>query len=145
MMKPLQKLSEKIKKESLCVLATSSPEGKPEAAVVVYAPKDDLTLIISTDTKSRKYKNISKNNKVSVVIGGTNNDATIQIDGEIHELAGSESTDAKKYILTLHPKWADYFNNPDTDRFFEIKPLWARCSDFSTPSPEIFEKSDFVL
>ena len=131
-----------LKKNELCVLATASKTGKPEAAVMVYLIKDDFSILVSTETWTRKYENIAKNSQVSIVVGGFKNDPTVQIDGLIEELAGEREDQAKKSIFSIHPEWKSYFQSPKS-RFFKIRPLWLRYSDFSLQPPEIIQIEDF--
>lgn len=131
-----------LKKNELCALATASTTGKTEAAVMAYVIKDDFSMLLSTEITTRKYQNIAANKQVSVIVGGFDGDPSIQIDGLIRELAAEEATQAKSYILTVHPQWKDYFNSP-ASRFFEIKPGWLRWSDFTKDPPETMEMSDF--
>lgn len=133
-----QKIIAFLKSKDFCVLSTASPVGNPESAVMAYAVQDDFSFFIHTEPQTRKYKNIQKNNKVSLVIGGWNNDPSVQIDGLISELDQEWGQKARNYVLGLHPEWKDYFNSPD-GKWFEIKALWLRYSDFSAPTPEIRE------
>ena len=84
-----------IKSNDLAVVATTSSQGSPQAAVVEYGELDDFTIIIDTLTSSRKYKNLRENNKTAIVIG-RDNDITVQIDAVATELNGEELDVAKQ-------------------------------------------------
>lgn len=58
-----------LKSHPECVLATVSPEGKPEAATVLFAVDDDFTFYFGTSDKYRKYHNLLNNKQAAVVIG----------------------------------------------------------------------------
>lgn len=131
-----------LKKNELCVLATSNKSSKPEAAVMSCVAKSDFSILLFTDTESRKYKNIRENSQISAVIGGFKGDPTVQIDGTIRELVGNGKDATKKYILSSHPDWKDYFSA--STRFLEVTPTWLRYSDFSKQTPEIQEFNDLA-
>jgi Pyridoxamine 5'-phosphate oxidase len=54
---------------SLGVLATVSPSGAPEAALMDVAVSDSAELIFDTRVGTRKLTNIDHNDRVAVVIG----------------------------------------------------------------------------
>ena len=62
-----ERIIEAIRKRSFATVATTSPEGWPHAAGVLYAMSGD-TLYISTLRSSRKARNIVENPKVAVSI-----------------------------------------------------------------------------
>lgn len=131
-----------VKKNSLCVLSTATLSGKTESAVMAYTVKDDFTILMSTETTTRKYPNILENFQASVVIGGLSNDPSVQLDGQIKVLQGPQADDAKNTILSLHPDMAAYINTPNT-KFLAFTPVWLRYSDFSQNPPEIVEFTNF--
>lgn len=132
-----QKIDDFLRKNDLCVLATASKSGKPQAAVLAYVFKDN-SLYVFTEISTRKYQNIVENNQVSVVVGGFKDDPTVQLDGTIIELSLGEGIKTKESVLNLHPEWKGYFDSPD-GRWFAIKPSWMRYSNFSVNPPEIEE------
>jgi len=131
-----------VKKNSFCVLSTATLSGKPESAVMSYTTKDDFTILISTETTTRKYPNILANPQASVVIGGLNSDPSAQLDGQIKVLQGPSADEAKTIILSVHPDMAAYVNTPNT-KFLAFTPVWLRYSDFSQNPPEIVEFDSF--
>lgn len=131
-----------VKKNSLCVLSTATHDGKPESAVMAFTAKDDFTILMSTETTTRKYPNILANTQASVVIGGLNNDPSLQLDGQIKVLQGPSADEAKSTILSLHPDMAAYINTPNT-KFLAFTPSWLRYSDFSQNPPVIVEFNNY--
>lgn len=119
-----------LKKNELAVVSTASKNGKPQSAVIAYAIKDDFTILWMTDEKSRKNKNIRDNNQICLVIGGFNNDPTVQIEGITKKLDDKNTKKAKQFMLSLYPEWASYFKSPGAI-FYSIKPNWIRFSDFT--------------
>ncbi len=106
-----------------CVLATSSSDGKPEAATVFYAVADDGSLHISTFTSYRKYKNLIDNPRVSVVV--TVDVRSVQIDGVAEELSGEEAIRSQRLQDAKHGMMSKYAEDPRT-RYFHIRPAWVR-------------------
>lgn len=86
-----------IKKHHLAVIATVSPDNRPQAAVVEYGELNDLTIVVDMFKTSRKYKNLQRNNKAALVIGWNNN-VTVQIDGVAQKLDGEELKRPKRPI-----------------------------------------------
>ena len=128
-----------VKRHKLAVVATADKDGKPQSAVVEFGELDDLTIIIDTFTSSRKYKNLSVNQRAAIVIGW-DDDITVQIDAEAAELNGDELDKARKAYFAKNPrakKWAD---RPDI-AYFAFKPTWVRYSDVSKNPWQIEEIS----
>ncbi len=78
-----------IKKHTICVLSTVTPDNQPEAAVIEFAETKNFELIFDTFNTYRKYQNLKKNPSVAVVIGWDEN-ITVQYEGWAEELSGAE-------------------------------------------------------
>jgi len=116
-------------------LATASKDGKPEAATVEYVIDGD-DLLVNTYVHYRKFKNLTTNPFVACVVT-MGDEKTLQLDGKIRLLEGSEAADAKQKMLTAEPDFKDFFNDKDT-RFFKITPTWLRLRDYTkTPMEEL--------
>jgi general stress protein 26 len=124
----------------LCVMATVTENGQPECAVLAYVVHDDLSLTISTNKKTRKWHNISKNNKVSLTFGWDHNALNVQYEG-IATLVpeGLEQDKAGEVFFEVHPYLKQY-QGPDTG-FVQIKPHWVRTTDLSVHPPKVEEKT----
>lgn len=127
-----------LKKNKYMSLATSSKQGKPEVATVEYVI-DDEGLLINTYVHYRKYKNLIDNPQVACVIT-TNHDITLQLVGNIQQLAGDSALQAKQKMLEAEPDFVDFFNDPDT-RFFRITPTWMRLRDYTKKPMQVTEYS----
>lgn len=127
-----------LKNNSCCVLATADSSGKSEAAVMVHIYKDDLSLIMCTMAETRKFKNISVNNQVSVVVGGFNNDPSVQMDGKARIMSDSEKAEAMAYVLDQKPEMKDY--GIEAESFIVVTPTWIRYIDYSQ-EPNVEELS----
>ncbi|MDO8265409.1 MAG: pyridoxamine 5'-phosphate oxidase family protein [Candidatus Saccharibacteria bacterium] len=125
-----------LKSNKYMTLATSSSEGRPEAATVEYVMDGD-ELLINTYTYYRKYKNLLDNPFVACVIT-TKHDQTLQFDGRILLLSGEDAVSAKQKMLIAEPDFANFFNDNDT-RFFKITPTWMRLRDYTKQPMKVYE------
>lgn len=119
-------------KAKTMVLATSSLDGKPQAATVLFAHKDGL-FYFYTFNDSRKYHNLSMNSKVSIVLHV--DDAYAQIDGVAQELGGEEVMTAKNLIIEKKGSTSGFDEDPRS-RYFKIKPTWIRTLKEQTYPPQ---------
>jgi uncharacterized protein YhbP (UPF0306 family) len=135
----IKKILEFIKTKKFCVLATADDKAKTEAAIVVFFPKNDFTILFFSDSRTRKIKNLRKNNQASIVIGDVKNNKEVQIDGEIIILKNDKSQKAKEFILTVAPYMRSHIEKRTNGVFFQFKPNWIRFCDFSKKPDEIYE------
>lgn len=130
----------KNKNPKLCVIATATTEGKPEAAVMGYAIKDDLTVFLSTHTETRKYQNLAHNSKVSLVIGWDFTEDNVQIDGSARVIEkGDEHSQIEQFFFNQNPG-AKAFKSENTV-FIEIKPSWIRFMNRKVEPTQISEET----
>src|SRR5574341_1595859 len=108
---------------TLCVLATASLDGKPEAATIQYISDSDANMYFETFPKYRKYANLKSNPKASVVI--TEDKNTVQMDGTASELQGQEAEEAKRKLMERYGPGSGYYSDPQI-RFFKFTPTWIR-------------------
>jgi len=121
-----------IKKHKLAVLSTSTPENKPEAALIGIAISRDLEIVFDTVKTSRKYFNLARNPQVAVVIGW-DNETTIQYEGRAVELNGPGSEIYKEiYFEAFHDGRHRATTWPDIVHF-KIQPRWIRYSNYNEP------------
>jgi general stress protein 26 len=126
-----------IDKHRFGVLATISPSGEPQAAVVGIAVTPDLELIFDTVKTSRKYQNLAAYPAIAFVIGG-DEEITVQYEGDASEI---QSATHQKYFDTYFKKWSecrDHLKWPAIVHF-KVRPKWIRYSDFNKHSFEISE------
>ena len=126
-----------IANHKLGVLATISPSGEPQAAVVGIAVTRELELVFDTVKTSRKYQNLTANPAIAFVIGG-DEEITVQYEGEVAEL---QSAADQKYFDLYFEKWPecrDHLKWPGIVHF-KVSPKWIRYSDFNKDSFEISE------
>lgn len=131
-----KQIFEFVSKYQTCVIATSN-DNQPQAALIDFAINENLEVIFNTYTTSKKYKNLAKNPRVSLVIGFGDDLKTLQYAGNAKELEGRKIDQAKKTyskVSGFTRKW----KIKDT-RYFKIEPMWLRFSDFSQYPPKIIE------
>lgn len=112
-----------LEENTLCVLATASLDGKPEAATIEYVSDADGNLYFETFPKYRKYANLTANPKASVVI--TQDPHTIQMDGAAAELQGKDAEAVKQRLITKHGIGSGYYSDKAI-KFFRFTPFWIR-------------------
>ena len=65
----LETMKAMVRDHNTCVLATANTDGQPHTSLMTYSwGNDGLALYFVTRKQSRKFQNISKNPKVSVMI-----------------------------------------------------------------------------
>lgn len=119
-----------IDNHSFMVISTKT-DDYPESATVEFG-NDGLTLIFDTSNTSRKFQNIQKSPKVSVVIGWDEDEnRTVQYQGIAEVLEGSELERLKSVYFAKSPeaaKWQD----TDGNVYIKVSPKWVRMTDLHT-------------
>lgn len=118
------------------MLATQSRKG-PEAAIVDFSETIKLEILVTTMQQYRKYKNLLENPRVAFVVGSEEG-VTVQYEGTAQELTPQIF---KKYSAWHFKKnlVEAKFAAMSTARFFKLKPIWVRYSDFTRKPNLIFE------
>jgi general stress protein 26 len=134
-----QQLFAFIRSHDLAVLATISPAGTPQAALVGIAVTPELELIFDTVKSSRKYDNLVRNSAIAFVIGCTT-EITVQYEGEAGEPTGAE---LQRYKDVYFSKWPDCREHEKWPGivYFKVRPRWIRYSDFNPNSQAIIERT----
>ena len=117
-----------LQKHRLGVLATVSPNGDPEAAVVGIAVTDRLELVFDTLDTTRKCQNLRTHPKIAFVIGW-DDETTVQLEGSADEPAGPELDRLKTTYFAVYPDGLSRQSWPGIT-YFCVRPTWARYSDF---------------
>lgn len=121
------------------VLATVSPAGTPEAALVGFAVNEALELVFDTSKLSRKFANLMACPAVALVIGWED-DVTLQYEGEASALAATELDAFKALYFARFPAGRERESWPDI-AYIVVRPRWVRYSDFRPTPPLIIEMS----
>jgi pyridoxine/pyridoxamine 5'-phosphate oxidase len=124
-------------KHDLAVLASVSPSGSPQAALMGIAVTPELEIVFDTLTTSRKYQNLVLNPQIAFVIGWEN-ETTVQYEGKAEELHAPE---LQLYKEVYFRKWPDGREREKWPSicYFRVRPTWIRYSDFNKPTYEIVE------
>jgi general stress protein 26 len=130
-------VSEFIKAHKIAVISTVSSDYLPHSAVVgIYVGKNS-ELVFGTFKSSRKYQNLKKNSRVSLVIGWDSG-KTVQYEGDAEELEASAVEKFEKAHLD-HMSTAAKYVSKEEAVFFKITPRWIRYTDTSKDPWEIIE------
>jgi uncharacterized pyridoxamine 5'-phosphate oxidase family protein len=130
-----------ISKRKYAVLSTVTSKGKPEAALVGIAVAPDLRLIFDTVSTSRKYRNLTQNGAIALVIGW-DNEQTIQYEGRVIVPEGIELDSMLELYFKVFPEGKERKKNWKDITYFVVIPEWIRYSEFSVPP--IVEETDFT-
>jgi general stress protein 26 len=117
----------------LCVQASVSSSGAPQAAVVGFAVSDDLEIVFDTLTTTRKVGNLRSNARVSLVVGW-DDERTAQIEGIADEPKGAELHRLKTVYFAAWPDGVERESWKDIT-YVRVRPTWARFSDFRPNRP----------
>lgn len=134
-----QTVYEFIKNHKIAVLSTVTSDFLPQSAVVGISVQDNLELLFGTINTSRKWVNLQKNPKVSLVIGWEGG-KTVQYEGEAFELSNGDRVEALKNHFASVPSLAKFVSEKEA-AIFKIKPKWLRYSDSSKDPAFIIELS----
>lgn len=133
-----EKIYEFIKGHDLAVLSTVTHDFLPQSAVVGFSERPNLELVFGTSSKSRKYQNLLKNPRVSMVIGWDKG-KTVQYEGEAVELKGeTERQEAINIHLSKIPSAAKYLSDSE-EAIFKVVPKWVKYSDLSVDPWDVIE------
>lgn len=129
------KLFLKKKEPKLCVLSTASEGAKPEAAVLAYSIKDDLTVILTSKKSARKVHNIRKNPKVALVFGWNFHELYLQCEGIAMIVEKDEGFLKYQELFYTDNPQAKNFDSKE-NIFIEVTPKWFRVADPSIFPPQ---------
>ncbi len=101
--------------QRLGVLATQD-QGAPYASLLAFAASEDLSkLYFSTPKATRKFRNLTRENRVSMLIDNRNNQVSdfheamaVTVVGDAFETSGERREAALEFYLERHPYMADF-------------------------------------
>jgi nitroimidazol reductase NimA-like FMN-containing flavoprotein (pyridoxamine 5'-phosphate oxidase superfamily) len=108
------------------VLATDS-DGKPYTSLIAYALTPDLKgIIFSTPKTTRKYKNILRNNHVSLLIDTRSNTKKDYMSAESVTIIGNARPERRRkewlelaqVLKKKHPELSEFIDSPETAGVF---------------------------
>lgn len=117
-----------LRNHSLGVIATKSPQGDPQAAVVGIAISDRYELIFDTLVNTRKAINLRHSSQIACVIGW-DEEQTVQYEGVADEPGGFELERLKRTYFGQFPDGSARQAWPNIT-YFRVRPTWIRYSDY---------------
>jgi hypothetical protein len=115
--------------QRLGIVASISPAGDPQSAVVGIAVTDRLEIVFDTLGSTRKCDNLRRLPKVSVVTGW-DQEITVQYEGVADEPSGAELDRLKACYFGVYPDGVER-QRWEGITYFRIRPTWIRYSDFN--------------
>jgi uncharacterized pyridoxamine 5'-phosphate oxidase family protein len=126
-----------IKEHKLGVISTVTGDALPESAVVGISVSENLEIIFSSFSTSRKYHNLLKNPRVSFVIGWEKGQ-TVQYEGEAKELTQEEAEEELETSLEKIPSIAKFVQR-EYEVVYKVAPKWLRFTNLSADPWDRFE------
>jgi hypothetical protein len=115
--------------QRLGIVASISPAGDPQSAVVGIAVTDRLEIVFDTLSSTRKCENLRRLPKISVV-AGWDQEITVQYEGVADEPSGTELERVKTCYFRAYPDGVDR-QRWEGITYFRVRPTWIRYSDFN--------------
>jgi DNA-binding winged helix-turn-helix (wHTH) protein len=117
------------RRHRLAVVATCSPSGVPQSAVVRFHVNDAFELILTAHQEHRKVANLRVNPTASAVIGWDDMQ-TLQVEGRAELLNGAGLAEVKRYLASQVPEEFQWRQRVEGIVYIKITPTWMRFSDF---------------
>jgi hypothetical protein len=118
-----------INTQRLGVIATNSPSGAPESAVVGLAASMALELVFDTLEPTRKIANLRRNPNISAVIGFSDA-GTLQYEGLADEPAGEDLARMQQIYFGAFPEGPSRLGWRGVT-YVRIRPSWLRFTSYS--------------
>jgi pyridoxine/pyridoxamine 5'-phosphate oxidase len=128
-----------LRRHRLCVQASVSEGGAPQAAVVGFGVSDNLEIVFDTIGTTRKMANLRRDPRVALVVGW-DEEQTVQIDGMADEPTGVELERLQRVYFAAYPDGRERQSWKDIT-YVRVRPTWARYSDFR-PGGGVVELSE---
>lgn len=134
------RLLEFLRRHRVAVEASVSAASGAQAAVVGVAFTDHFEVVFDTLASSRKTRNLRRNPKVALVIGGLlpGEERTAQYEGIADEPSGAELERLKQTYYTVYPDGPSRLSWPGLI-YGRVRPTWIRYSDFTLDPPQVVE------
>jgi pyridoxamine 5'-phosphate oxidase len=109
------------------VVATSTPDGRPSARVVLLRGLDERGLVFFTNRESRKGRELAANPRAAAVFHWWELGRQVRVEGEVEEIAREESETywRTRPLRSRLAAWASQQSRPLTGR----EELEARVAD----------------
>lgn len=141
------KALEFLKGQRVAVVSSIDEKGNPQSAVVTFLIDDEFTIFFVTRKKSRKFANIMKNPRVSVVVGfDPEHPSTVQMHGNAKMSESNRISTLLKFSQALinRENWWPLLKIAGLDFVvMEIKIDWARWLNLDAQNRDENFKEDF--
>jgi len=133
-----------LKSQPMAAISTIAPGSlQPESALIAFTQTNMLEIIFETFVDTRKWHNLQKNPKVSLVIGwDIKHYVTVQYEGVAVPAKNDEQSEAyiQAFLAKDTPCTEKFLRDPRV-RLFKITPTWIRYSYYTKKTPLIIERS----
>jgi len=126
-----QKLHAFLQRHRLAVLSSIGPDGEAQSALVNIAVTPKLEIIFETTCETRKFGNIERDPRVSLVIGWDGPE-TVQYQGLAMRPDGPQRQQARDAFVGTFPRKESDELWPGNS-YFLITPQWLRFSSYYRP------------
>lgn len=134
-------LVEFVRQRGLAVIATRGPDGAPQAALIGITATDRGELVFDTASRSRKCANLLAFSRVALVVGGWDEELTLQCEGDADVLAGMDRERCLEAYLRQYPDGRQRAADPGIV-LVRVRLDWGRLSDYR---PETFGTEELDL
>jgi len=115
----------------LAVLASVGPQGEPQSALINIAVTPELEIVFETTSETRKFLNIERDPRVSLVIGWDGQE-TVQYEGLAAQPDGRRGDMARQTFIRTFPSRENDELWPGNS-YFLVTPVWLRFSSYYRP------------
>jgi pyridoxine/pyridoxamine 5'-phosphate oxidase len=129
-----------MRRQRLAVQTSVSTDSAPQAAIVGIAIGDDFELIFDTLQTTRKARNLRRNPRIALVLGGwgPGEEQTVQYEGVADEPAGTDLERVRELYFDVYPEGRERLAWPGLIHV-RVRPTWLRYSDFGQTHAKILE------
>ena len=114
-----QRLAELFRSQNLATLSTHN-DGQPYASLVAFHASEDLKRIyFVTPTTTRKFANLTADNRVAVMVNSSTNQASdfhqaisVTAVGRAEVISGSNQEMILRHYLAKHPHLEEFVRSP---------------------------------
>jgi general stress protein 26 len=117
----LEKMKALVKEKDICVLSTVSEDATPHCSLMAYvADAECREIYMATQSSTMKYKNLSNNPAVSLLIDSREvtprkQAQALTVSGVFQSIDDKNKRDrVEARLLRQHPHLKDFIKNPDT-------------------------------
>ena len=120
-------------RQRLAAVATTSPEGRPQVAMVYFVMTPALEVFFGAFAASRKIPNLRHDPHVAIAIA--EKPMTIQLEGVADEPREAALAEGRELMRAAFPEEFRTFDHLPGYGYVRVTPTWVRFIDFSR-SPE---------